>query len=52
MRLTPSVMSRVLREFPEVAAVVRDGIAGELRDLVQGFSRVGERLKTPAARER
>ena len=52
MRLTPSVMSRVLREFPEVAAVVHDGIAGELRDLIQDFSQVGERLKTLAPRGR
>ena len=52
MRLTPSVMSRVLREFPDVAAAVHDGIAGELRDLVQGFSRVGARLKAPAPRGR
>ena len=52
MRLTPSVMSRVLREFPEVAGIVHDGIAEELRDLIQGFSRVGERLKASAPRQR
>jgi CRP-like cAMP-binding protein len=52
MRLTPSVMSRVLREFPEVAVAVHDGIAGELRDLVQGFSRVGGRLRDLVPRER
>lgn len=52
MRVTPSVMSRVLREFPDAAAAIRDGMAEELLDLVQGLSGVRERLVGLAPRKR
>ncbi|BAU90379.1 cyclic nucleotide binding protein [Methylorubrum populi] len=52
MRVTPSLMSRVLREFPEAAAAIHDGMAEELLSLVQGLSVVRERLAGPAPRKR
>ncbi|KQQ12105.1 cyclic nucleotide-binding protein [Methylobacterium sp. Leaf123] len=52
MRVTPSVMSRVLREFPDAAAAIHDGMAEELLDLVQGLSGVRERLVGLAPRKR
>lgn len=52
MRVTPSVMSRVLREFPDVALAIRSGMAEELIDLVQGLSSVRERLGGLSPRKR
>lgn len=52
MRLTPSVMSRVLREFPEVATAIRGGMAEELIELVQGLAGVRERLAGLSPRKR
>ena len=52
MRLPPSVMSRVLREFPDVAAAIQAGIAEELRDLVEDLAAVGGRIARIAPRER
>lgn len=52
MRVTPSVMSRVLREFPDVAAAIHGGMAEELLDLVQGLSGVQERLTRLSPRKR
>lgn len=52
MRVTPSVMSRVLREFPDAAAAIHGGMAEELLDLVQGLSGVRERLVGLAPRKR
>jgi hypothetical protein len=52
MRVTPSLMSRVLREFPEAAAAIHDGMAEELLSLVRGLSGVRERLVGLAPRKR
>ena len=52
MRVTPSVMSRVLREFPDAAEAIRTGLAEELLDLVQGLSGVRDRLAQLSPRKR
>ncbi|CAO4169597.1 cyclic nucleotide-binding domain-containing protein [Methylorubrum aminovorans] len=52
MRVTPSLMSRVLREFPDAAAAIHDGMAEELLGLVRGLSGVRERLVGLAPRKR
>ena len=52
MRVTPSVMSRVLREFPDAAAAIHGGMTEELLDLVRGLSGVRERLVGLAPRKR
>jgi CRP-like cAMP-binding protein len=52
MRVTPSLMSRVLREFPAAAAAIHDGMAAELLDLARGLSGVRERLVGLAPRKR
>jgi CRP-like cAMP-binding protein len=52
MRVTPSVMSRVLREFPDAAAAIHGGMSEELLDLVRGLSGVRERLVGLAPRKR
>ncbi|MBB2960326.1 Crp/Fnr family transcriptional regulator [Methylobacterium sp. R2-1] len=52
MRVTPSLMSRVLREFPDAAAAIHDGMAEELLGLVRGLSGVRARLVGLAPRKR
>ncbi len=52
MRVTPSVMSRVLREFPDAAAAIHAGMAEELLDLVHDLSGVRDRLDRLAPRKR
>lgn len=44
MRITPTLMVRVLREFPDAAAAIHDAIAEDLVDLVQGLSGVRSKL--------
>lgn len=52
MRVTPSVMSRVLREFPDVAEAIHGDMAEELLDLVRSLSGVRDRLGRRAPRKR
>ena len=52
MRLTPSVMNRVLREFPDVAAAIHEDMAEELVALTRGLTDVGRRLADLAPRKR
>ncbi|TXM76710.1 Crp/Fnr family transcriptional regulator [Methylobacterium sp. WL103] len=40
MRITPTLMRRVLEEFPDAAAVIHDALADDLSALNQGFARV------------
>ena len=40
MRITPTLMRRVLEEFPDAAAEIHDALADDLTGLNQGFARV------------
>jgi CRP-like cAMP-binding protein len=44
IRVTPSLMRRVLEEFPSAAAAMQDAMAEELARLTQGLERVRQRL--------
>ena len=44
MRITPTLMRRVLEEFPEAAQAVHATLADDLADLVSGLDRVRGRL--------
>jgi len=44
IRVTPSLMRRVLEEFPAAAAAMHDAMAGELDRLTQGLERVRQKL--------
>ena len=44
MRISPNLMSRVLREFPDAAESIRDAIADDLADLIDGLNRVRDKL--------
>jgi CRP-like cAMP-binding protein len=44
IRITPSLMRRVLEEFPEAAAAMQDAMAEELTRLTQGLERVRQQL--------
>ena len=55
VRVTPSLMRRVLEEFPDAAAAIHDAMAEELTRLTEGLERVRQQLlaidggETPAA---
>lgn len=40
MRITPTLMRRVLEEFPDAAAAIHDALAEDLTGLNRGFDRV------------
>lgn len=40
MRITPTLMRRVLEEFPDAAAEIHDALADDLTGLNRGFARV------------
>ncbi|WP_445502582.1 cyclic nucleotide-binding domain-containing protein [Microvirga sp. G4-2] len=44
IRVTPSLMRRVLEEFPDAAAAMQDAMAAELARLSQGLERVRQKL--------
>jgi CRP-like cAMP-binding protein len=44
IRVTPSLMRRVLEEFPHAAAAMQDAMAEELTRLTQGLERVRQQL--------
>jgi CRP-like cAMP-binding protein len=44
IRVTPSLMRRVLEEFPDAAAAIQDAMADELTRLTQGLERVRQQL--------
>ncbi|PVE24680.1 cyclic nucleotide-binding protein [Microvirga sp. KLBC 81] len=44
IRVTPSLMRRVLEEFPDAAAAMQDAMAEELARLTQGLERVRQKL--------
>lgn len=44
IRVTPSLMRRVLEEFPDAAAAMQNAMADELDRLTQGLERVRQRL--------
>jgi CRP-like cAMP-binding protein len=44
IRISPSLMRRVLEEFPQAAAAMRDAMAAELEGLAQGLDGVRRRL--------
>jgi CRP-like cAMP-binding protein len=44
IRVTPSLMRRVLEEFPTAAAAMQDTMAEELERLTQGLERVRQQL--------
>jgi CRP-like cAMP-binding protein len=44
IRVTPSLMRRVLEEFPDAAAAMQDAMAEELDRLTQGLERVRQSL--------
>jgi CRP-like cAMP-binding protein len=44
IRVTPSLMRRVLEEFPTAAAAMQDAMAEELARLSQGLERVRQKL--------
>lgn len=44
IRVTPSLMRRVLEEFPDAAAAMQDAMAEELDRLTQGLERVRQKL--------
>ncbi|MEA1831173.1 cyclic nucleotide-binding domain-containing protein [Methylobacterium durans] len=51
MRITPTLMRRVLEEFPDAAAAIEDTLAEDLAGLVQGLDQVRRLLDavpTPA----
>lgn len=45
MRITPALMRRVLAEFPEAAAAIRDTLADDLAALSRELAAVGARFK-------
>ena len=44
IRVTPSLMRRVLEEFPDAAAAIQDAMADELARLTEGLERVRQQL--------
>lgn len=44
IRVTPSLMRRVLEEFPDAAAAMQDAMAAELARLTQGLEEVRRKL--------
>ena len=56
IRVTPSLMRRVLEEFPDAAAAIHEAMAEELTRLTEGLERVRQQLlaidgkEAPAAR--
>src|SRR5690349_11322421 len=44
IRVTPSLMRRVLEEFPKAAAAIQDAMAEELDRLTQGLEQVRQKL--------
>ena len=44
IRVTPSLMRRVLEEFPDAAAAIQDAMAEELTHLTEGLERVRQQL--------
>jgi CRP-like cAMP-binding protein len=44
VRVTPSLMRRVLEEFPDAAAAIHDAMAEELTQLTEGLERVRQQL--------
>ncbi|WP_430911403.1 cyclic nucleotide-binding domain-containing protein [Methylobacterium sp. sgz302541] len=44
MRITPALMRRVLVEFPEAAAAIRETLAAELAELNLGLAAAGRRF--------
>jgi CRP-like cAMP-binding protein len=53
IRVTPSLMRRVLEEFPDAAAAMHDAMAEELDRLTEGLEKVRQQLiaidgETPA----
>lgn len=44
MRITPTLMRRVLQEFPAAAAAIQDSLAQDLDQLSGGLERVRQRL--------
>jgi CRP-like cAMP-binding protein len=44
IRVTPSLMRRVLEEFPAAAAAMQEAMAAELARLTQGLERVRQKL--------
>jgi CRP-like cAMP-binding protein len=44
IRVTPSLMRRVLEEFPDAAAAMQDAMTAELDRLSQGLERVRQKL--------
>jgi CRP-like cAMP-binding protein len=44
IRVTPSLMRRVLEEFPDAAAAMQDAMADELTRLTQGLESVRQKL--------
>jgi CRP-like cAMP-binding protein len=44
IRVTPSLMRRVLEEFPDAAAAMQDAMADELARLTQGLESVRQKL--------
>lgn len=46
MRITPALMRRVLVEFPEAAAAIRDTLADDLAALNRDLAEVGTRFTT------
>ncbi|MBJ6128043.1 cyclic nucleotide-binding domain-containing protein [Microvirga splendida] len=44
IRVTPSLMRRVLEEFPDAAAAIHDAMAEELARLTEGLERVRQQL--------
>jgi CRP-like cAMP-binding protein len=44
IRVTPSLMRRVLEEFPDAAAAIQDAMAEELTRLTEGLERVRQQL--------
>jgi CRP-like cAMP-binding protein len=46
LRITPTLMRRVLEEFPGAAAAIHDALAADLADLTHGLERVRGLLAT------
>ena len=44
LRISPSLMRRVLEEFPSAASAMQEALAGELADLTQGLENVRQQL--------
>ncbi len=47
MRMAPLLMRRLILEFPEAGAAMRDALAGDLADLSDGLARIGTRFAAP-----